>query len=224
MKVPVPPLRTLLSWVLVVLPALASCSTDTPKDIQNLDSVKQAILSYHDSGKWHQDTLKVVHQAENWIAARSKHGSKLALVLDIDETALLNWPEEKETDFGYVPQIWDAWEKSGKAPASPEILELFTFAKARHIVVFFITGRHESSRSGTAKNLTDVGYGGYEDLLMKPDSYHDKSVIPFKSSARVAIEAKGYHIIENVGDQWSDLKGGHSERVYKVPNPMYFIP
>ena len=37
--------------------------------------------------------------------------------------------------------------------------------------------------------------------------------------------ATGWHtIIANVGDQWSDLDGGFAERVFKLPNPVYFIP
>ncbi|HEY3780240.1 MAG TPA: HAD family acid phosphatase [Fimbriimonadaceae bacterium] len=214
----------LICSVLALFPAQAFCSSDTPKNIANLDTVKKEIISYHDSGRWHRDTLQVVHKAESWIAHRSKGGTKLALVLDIDETALMNWPEEVKTDFGYVPDLWNQWEKEGRAPASPEIMELFKSAIAHHVNVFFVTGRGESSREGTEKNLADVGYSGYVKLLMKPSTYHQKSVIPYKSSARAEIEGMGYHIVENVGDQWSDLKGGHSERTFKVPNPMYFIP
>jgi acid phosphatase len=213
-----------LTLVALLLPAAGFAGSDPPRDVENLDAAKQAIVRYHDSGRWHNDSEAVVHRAERWLAARSKHGSHLALVLDIDETALLNWPEEKKTDFGYVPQLWDEWEKEGKAPASPEVLELYRFAKARHVFVFFITGRSETSRAGTAKNLSDVGYAGYTELLMKPSSYHAASVIPFKSGARASIERQGYKIIENIGDQWSDLRGGHSERAFKIPNPMYFIP
>jgi hypothetical protein len=31
-------------------------------------------------------------------------------------------------------------------------------------------------------------------------------------------------VLETIGDQWSDLEGGHAERAYKLPNPMYFLP
>jgi hypothetical protein len=59
---------------------------------------------------------------------------------------------------------------------------------------------------------------------MKPDDYHENSVIPFKSGARKEIEEKGHTIIVNVGDQYSDLAGGYSERVFKLPDPFYYIP
>lgn len=34
----------------------------------------------------------------------------------------------------------------------------------------------------------------------------------------------GFRIIVNVGDQESDLAGGHAERAFKLPNPFYIIP
>ena len=39
-------------------------------------------------------------------------------------------------------------------------------------------------------------------------------------------EAAGklYHIIATIGDQASDLAGGHAECGFKIPNPFYFIP
>ena len=34
----------------------------------------------------------------------------------------------------------------------------------------------------------------------------------------------GFTILVNVGDQDSDLAGGHAVRPFKLPNPMYYIP
>ena len=39
-----------------------------------------------------------------------------------------------------------------------------------------------------------------------------------------AIEAEGYTIIANIGDQPSDLDRGFSEQTYLLPNPFYRIP
>jgi hypothetical protein len=30
--------------------------------------------------------------------------------------------------------------------------------------------------------------------------------------------------VANLGDQFSDLDGGFSDRTFKIPNPMYFLP
>ena len=34
----------------------------------------------------------------------------------------------------------------------------------------------------------------------------------------------GYTIVANMGDQPSDLAGGHAERAFLLPNPFYRIP
>ena len=189
----------------------------------NLQEAKAAIVRYHDSGRWAKDREDVTKKAARWIDERSKRGGKLALVLDIDETALDNWSEETATDFGYVPELWAAWEKAGTAPAVPAVLALYRDARAHGVAVFFVTGRREPSREGTARNLANVGYADYAGLDLKPSEYHEKSVVPYKSGRRAAIEAQGYTIVANVGDQRSDLEGGHAERSFLLPNPMYRV-
>lgn len=42
-----------------------------------------------------------------------------------------------------------------------------------------------------------------------------------RAGGRAAIEAQGYTIVANVGDQESDLAGGRAERAFKLPNPFY---
>jgi acid phosphatase len=49
------------------------------------------------------------------------------------------------------------------------------------------------------------------------------TVQEFKTAERTKVEAEGYTIIADVGDQISDLEGEHSGCHFKVPNPFYFI-
>jgi HAD superfamily, subfamily IIIB (Acid phosphatase) len=50
------------------------------------------------------------------------------------------------------------------------------------------------------------------------------TTVQYKSGARRDIESQGYRIIANVGDQYSDLAGGHAQRAFKLANPFYFLP
>ena len=84
--------------------------------------------------------------------------------------------------------------------------------------------RREHSREATERQLRSAGYSGWTGVVLKPEAFEDPSVVTFKSAARAQIEAKGYEILVNVGDQWSDLDGGHSIASYKLPNPIYLIP
>jgi hypothetical protein len=55
--------------------------------------------------------------------------------------------------------------------------------------------------------------------------YRGQTSVAFKSAVRRQLAAEGYRLRGNVGDQWSDLQGGCvGDRVFKVPNPMYFVP
>jgi phosphoglycolate phosphatase-like HAD superfamily hydrolase len=156
-------------------------------------------------------------------AAHHGHGPKnLALVLDVDETTLSNLSaiEADNFTFGTNSQN-EATNEIGKA--IPSTLTLFNDAKARGIAIFFITGRRENTRAHTTSNLTREGFTGYKQLVLKPDASTDSTVV-YKSNARAAIEQQGYKIIANVGDQYSDLAGGHAAAAFKLANPFYFLP
>src|SRR5262249_46864225 len=139
-------------------------------------------------------------------------------------------------DFGYIPNATcdslpdgpcgdHAWELAAKAEAIAPTLDLFKAAKAKNVTIFFITGRHEAGdlRDATEKNLRAAGYDGWKAVLMRPSGVY-KSVQEFKTAKRAEIEGQNFFIIANVGDQASDLNGGHADRVFRVPNPFYFIP
>jgi hypothetical protein len=103
-------------------------------------------------------------------------------------------------------------------------LDVFRQARALDVTVFFITGRPESQRAATERNLVAVGYTGYMKLYLVPDGGHFASAADFKGPVRSEIEAAGYTIIANMGDQPSDLIGGHAERKFLLPDPFYRVP
>mgnify|MGYP003650988825 CR=1 FL=1 len=191
----------------------------------NLTTAKRAVLRYVDSGEYSKDLATTADQASEWIAARVARpvdGEKLALVLDIDETVLTNLPHMREMDFGYLPKMWDEWVEEGDAPAIQSIHKVYQTALHHQVTVFFITGRKETDRPGTVKNLAVMDLGDYEQLICKPNGYKGTSGA-YKTAARKRLEAEGWTIIANVGDQHSDLEGGHSEKIFKLVNPFYLI-
>ena len=77
----------------------------------------------------------------------------------------------------------------------------------------------------TEGNLAKVGFVGYKHLYLRPvGADGGASVTEYKSAMRARIEAEGYHIVVNMGDQPSDLAGGHADRGFQMPNPFYRIP
>jgi predicted secreted acid phosphatase len=130
---------------------------------------------------------------------------------------------ELEHDFAFDVTSWNTYATVHGFPAIAPTLALAKHAQAEGVAVFFITGRRVPLTDMTAKNLKDAGYT-YVHLYLRPSEDHAPSVVPFKSGERAEIEKAGYTVLETIGDQWSDLEGGHAERAYKLPNPMYFIP
>ena len=190
----------------------------------NLGTAQTNVKTYYNSGRYERDLKVVIGKATRFLKAAAAKPGKKAIVFDIDDTCLSNYPIERETGFGFVPYLWNDWAFGATAPAIQPTLGLYQLARAKGVDIFFITGRKENLRSCTEENLRRRGFGEYAALLMKPESYDKPSVIPFKSGERKKIAHQGYRILASVGDQWSDLKGGYAERIFKLPNPMYFIP
>ena len=100
----------------------------------------------------------------------------------------------------------------------------FVAMRAAGVACFIITGRPDDLRAVTEENLRRVGLDGWQGIAFQPAGYESASIVPFKSGERAKIEQQGYAIVANIGDQESDLEGGHALHVCKVPNPMYLIP
>jgi predicted secreted acid phosphatase len=169
------------------------------------------------------------------MAERIPQVQRPAVVFDIDDTLLTNWEVIKADDFGRVfkgpcrslpdgPCGWIAWDLLGRSPAIPQSLAMYRQARALGADVFLISGRDESQRAATERNLRAAGFDGYRRLILPARGAHYASAADFKAPQRAAIEAAGYTIVANIGDQPSDLAGGHAERTLLMPNPFYRIP
>jgi len=197
------------------------------KEPKNLDLVKTSLIKYHDSGEYQKDQAKVIDQAMQYLKtrlAREKHAKspkKLALVLGIDETSLSNYPDLINMRFGGTQEQIDDAKEKGTDPAIESTLKLYRYAKANNVAVFFITARTEPNRAATEKNLADAGYKNWDGLSLNSETYAEKSKVPYKVNARTLIEQQGYDIVLNIGDQQSDLSGGHADKTFKLPNPYY---
>ncbi|MCH9745080.1 MAG: acid phosphatase [Gammaproteobacteria bacterium] len=218
----------LVSAFLTLIIIFVYSNTFAQEHPENLSFVKQRLVQYHDSGQYYSDIAKVARHTLSYLRFRVNqnkqyaHHKKLAIVFDIDETALSNYQDMKAMDFGGTDQDYINAEQKAHDPAIPSVLTLYQYAKNNGVAVFFITGRKESLRPATAKNLKNAGYSDWKQLYMKPKNYDNPSVIPYKSAMRKGIEKQGYDIAISIGDQYSDLKGGYADMVFKVPDPYYF--
>ncbi|WP_213738665.1 HAD family acid phosphatase [Bradyrhizobium sp. dw_411] len=201
----------------------------------NIGTIKPLLLDYH-AKFYNDDVAAVFDSAQKFMEQNAAQSKRPVIVLDIDETSLTNWPNLAADDFGFVaggtcdvlpagPCGFNQWIFKSSAEAIGPALKLFKAAKLIGVGVIFITGRPDSQRDATVINLEHAGFDGWTELRTRPDR-DTRTVQAYKMDERIAVEREpeGYTILANIGDQISDIDGGHGGCTFKVPNPFYFIP
>jgi HAD superfamily, subfamily IIIB (Acid phosphatase) len=235
----------------VPAPPAAPTSAD---QIQNLDQVRTAIKGYYGdtvvgadhlpspTGAYAHEVAGIEAQAKHYLTVRllteHRHGPKPAIILDVDDTSLNTYNYEIFSSFVFNPATNADFVNGQRFIEVFGMPALANWANAHGITVFFLTGRNHTQRDGTAGNLQKVGFTVpvdeahlYLKYVAADPSFPDYlpcaptcTTTDYKSLTRQHIESLGYDIVANFGDQFSDLNGGFADRVFKMPNPMYFLP
>ncbi|MDB5677300.1 HAD family acid phosphatase [Sphingomonas bacterium] len=132
-----------------------------------------------------------------------------AVVLDIDETALMNLgyeADDSQRNGPYDQSRWDRWETSGIGAVDPVpgALEAIRAARLAGIAVVYNSNRSAATSDSTVAALTLAGLGPavhLKNLWLKGDGGNPGSG---KDGRRWAISAK-YCVIAMVGDQLGDF-------------------
>jgi acid phosphatase len=211
----------------------SACAFQRAGTPASIYQAQEGVERYIVSGRYDTDFARVAHHAETYVEARAKRVTRPAIVLDIDETSLSNWPAYKVNGWARIvnggcdiergPCGLRAWQASGRSLALKPTLELDKRAKSLGVAVFFISARPPDLREATEKNLRDQGFEWDEVVLLPPNASFPGAA-DFKAAERRKIAERGYTILLTMGDQQSDLKGGYAERTFKLPNPVYFLP
>ncbi|MEV4340003.1 HAD family acid phosphatase [Streptomyces sp. NPDC049590] len=193
----------------VSVAALAALAVQTAPAVQAADSTPAAsarpvaAAAKADRATWQKDCQAVMDQALPYLKQRiaaARPGERQAIVLDIDNTAL-------ETDFGFsYPQ-----------PANRPVLDAARYAQEHGVSLFFVTARPGVLYWPTEYNLE---HDGYEVSGLRVRGLTDlfEDVAAYKTAQRAGIEKDGYTIIANIGNNPTDLSGGHAERTFKLPD------
>jgi len=220
-----------LAFVLLAAGGGAACATTGA--VPRLYDAQQGIERYIASGGYDRDFAAVAARAQAFMESRASKVTRPAIVLDIDETSLSNWPAYRANgwaritagpcDLEHGPCGIRAWQAMAASKALAPTLALARRADALGVAVFFITGRPPELREATERNLRQEGYKPAGVILL-PQGATFKSAVDFKAPERKKIAEQGYTVLLSMGDQQSDLDGGYAERTFKLPNPVYFLP
>ncbi|MDI6910097.1 HAD family acid phosphatase [Nocardioides sp.] len=223
------------------------------ESIPNIDSVKSTIRKYYNASsagiadKTSSPYITEMTGIEQAILSQLPDPApapNLAVVLDADDTTLWTYDmEDGAMHFNFDPKVQnDDWVVPGKFPATPGMVDFVNEVQDRGYQVFGITGRGEAQEQATLDNLTKVGYDEFDadNFYTKPATLPDYldchasvdpnddpakcSTVEYKAGTRAHIESLGYTIALNIGDQYSDLQGGHALNTVKLPNPTYYLP
>lgn len=224
-------------------PAVSASRAHQPA---NIGQVKNDVEAYYGDYKdasghhhasqrsqWAKQTRAQVKQAKRYLRDQLADGVKdPAIVLDVDDTSELTYGWEADSDFGFDEDAQEKQINAGNFPAIKPTRELTRWATDRGVRLYFLTGRPEHQRAATVRNLRNEGYPKPAGVFLQSEGEapswlpcgSDCDTVQYKSGTREHIEKLGNTIVLNIGDQNSDLQGGHAKRGVKLPNPMYYLP
>ena len=199
--------------------AVLACGASAPAEEPTAPASAAEIVAYHDSGEWRRDTEDAVARARRFLLDHFRRVARPAIVLDVDDTSLSSY--DCLHAAGFDRSAMTACAEAATMPAIAPVRSLYRAARRRQVTVFFVTGRRAALRAATVKNLHGQGFSGRIRLVMRGNGPRRGSNAVYKAHERRRIENRGYRILLNVGDQRTDLAGGHAARGIKLPNPMY---
>ncbi len=132
----------------------------------------------------------------------------LAVVLDVDETAVQNLGYEYDRDLrgvGYDPVSWDRWERTGTEMIAPMpgAVEALQAIRNAGVAVVFNSNRASANAPFTERALNNAGLGPAEHLstLWLQDDAPGGS----RKDARRAMISEAYCVVAMAGDQLGDF-------------------
>ncbi|WP_018567278.1 HAD family acid phosphatase [Streptomyces sp. PsTaAH-124] len=156
----------------------------------------RAASSLPDYATWQSDVREVMDPSVPYLEDRvARGGTKLAVVLDIDNTSL-------ETE--YHPG----------APNKP-VLEFAEAAASHHVAVLVATARKQSGKSAALAALDKAGYPAVTEICLKKNESH---AVDVKIRCRKQFVSEGYTLVANVGNRPGDFEYKNYERGFQLPD------
>lgn len=184
------PVRKLRIALLAALAGVALPVASPAGDVPAEAAASQDVPGY---ATWQADVHRAVAPAIPWLRERTAAGGrKLAVVLDIDNTALETY---------YHP-----------GAANKPVLKVARWANEHNVSVLFVTAR--TSSSSARRQLRDAGYP--VDAMCTRE--HGEGKAEGKKRCRAELTRSGYTITANIGNSSTDFEGGSYEKGFKLPS------
>lgn len=213
-----------LAEILMSLKDAKKQFADQPAKLQ---AAKDDILNYYEpvgqakDSQYEQDVRLICQNALAQDFKTHTVTEKSAVIFDIDETALSDYPFFKECSFEW--SIEDAYHfrlKKESVIIRP-VQELCNELKSLGYKLIFLTSRRDTLLDATKENLASQGYV-FDELILLPIELFNQHVShgAWKAEERKKLAQK-YDIVGSVGDSLSDFEGDYCGIKVKLPNYLY---
>lgn len=237
-------MRTLLAVLALATAACATAQTPPPAAAPAPRPVPPGMQWLYGSGEGGASSLQAYHAFLAYVIARAEARPResvvlaegatldspamrpcgdrpLAVVLDVDETAIQNLGFEYDDALHqgrpYDQERWNRWERSGAGlvsamPGAPEALQSI---RNHGVTVIFNTNRMAATAGETEALLNEAGLGPAvhgETLWLQGDAAPGSG----KDPRRAAIAGR-YCVIAMAGDQLGDFSDLFNARTLPVP-------
>ncbi len=209
-------MKTTFLSVFATILLFSACTQNAEKKvITKTDTVFVSNSSEHLSMAtlWFQNSAEAAalyHQAYNIAKIRldekikfhKKSDKKLAIITDLDETAIDNSPFQAKLikeNVHYSRDRWNAWVNEGRAKATPGAVEFFNYAASKGVKVIYLSNREDGTLPATIKNMKKLGFPN-----TVPENYLLKTKKSDKTERR-AMVLKDYEVILYLGDNLLDF-------------------
>lgn len=146
---------------LVLMAFFASCRS-VSRMASSTDPMLQSLAFVQHSAEYRALCYQAYNTARLRLDAilENTHAKPLAVVVDIDETVLDNFPVDAQALIDGVPfsDYWDGWVEKGVAQTVPGSLDFLQYAADRDVQVFYISNRDEKGNEATLRNLKMHGF------------------------------------------------------------------
>lgn len=210
--------------LIVLFASLSSClplnkaKDNTPREDYSL---AMAVLYNQYSAEYKALTIQAFNIAEerlHSIADTAQDISRLAVIVDIDETVLDNSPYQARAiveNFSY-PVGWNEWCNEANADAVPGAVYFLKQADSLGFKIFYVSNRKKDDVfEATLNNLVKEGFpqSDKESILLRLAASEDNPDPSNKEARRDLIRQKGYNIVllagDNLGDFYTDSGYGY---------------
>ncbi len=214
------------------VPTIATRSINTFPSIDWIQSEEYNLLciQIYNTAKQNFLTLDLNHTTSVMLEQNQTKNFAPAVIVDIDETILLNLAFRKETMQQVGKYSYEIWEKHIHLKTAIPIsgsLEYLNYLSRNGVKTIYISNRGIEDEDATFVLLKELGYPieTREDLLLKNEK---KDWTKNKTSRRRYI-GRQYKVIQLFGDSLRDFtetnathhKNKFGKSWFLLPNPMY---